>query len=135
MQVKTFKRLLNLFVALYVSLVVKTLLFPYAIAPQEFAKAISLYDEMQEAITGFELIFLFLSLILLIVSIVQLYRLKANGRLLFLISVICLNLSILVSGYYVLDTLEYLLDAMLGILMGVILCAIYYTDLSKKFKK
>src|SRR6056300_1073088 len=107
MQVKTFKKVLNLFVALYALIVLKTLFFPYAIAPQEFAKAISLYDEMQEAMTGFELTFLFLSLILQIISIVKLYRLKANGRLLFLISVICLNLSILVSGYYVFDTLEY----------------------------
>ena len=54
--------------------------------------------------------------------------------LLFLIAVIGLHLSVFMQGYYVFDTFEYLIDGISGVLSGLILCTIYFTDLSKKFK-
>lgn len=134
MKTNTFKKILHLYVLTIVLILIKAIYFPYSFAPQELAKAISIYDETQFDMSGFEALFLVLILILLFISIFKLYKWKANGRLLFLIAVIGLNLSIFMQGYYVFDSFEYLIDGISGILSGLILCAVYFTDLSKRFK-
>ena len=134
MKTNTFKKILHLYVLTIVLILIKAIYFPYSFAPQELAKAISIYDETQFDMSGFEALFLVLIFILLFISIFKLYKWKANGRLLFLIAVIGLNLAIFMQGYYVFDSFEYLLDGISGILSGLILCAVYFTDLSKKFK-
>ena len=134
MKTNTFKKILHLYVLTIALILIKAIYFPYSFAPQELAKAISLYDETHFDMTGFEALFLVLIFILLFISIFKLYKWKANGRLLFLIAVIGLNLAIFMQGYYVFDSFEYLLDGISGILSGLILCAVYFTDLSKKFK-
>ena len=134
MKANTFRKSLNLYVFIFILIILKTFIYPYSLAPEELAKAISLYDETQPFMSGFEALFVVSIIVLLIISIFKLYFWKSNGRLLFLIAVIGLNFSIFINGYYVFDTLEYLLDGLFGILSGFILCSIYYTDLKKKFK-
>lgn len=135
MKVNTFKKILHSYVIIFILMLIKTLMYPYSAAPDELAKAITLYDNTQPSMSGFEAMFLILMLVILIVSIFKLYKWKKNGRLLFLISVIGFHLSIFMFGYYVFDAIEYLLDGIFGVLSGVILCSIYYTDLKTKFKK
>lgn len=134
MKANTFRKSLNLYVFIFILIILKTFIYPYSLAPEELAKAISLYDETQPFMSGFEALFVVSIIVLLIISIFKLYFWKSNGRLLFLIAVIGLNFSIFINGYYVFDALEYLLDGLFGILSGFILCSIYYTDLKKKFK-
>lgn len=135
MKETTFKNILHSYVVTFILTLVKTIIYPYSFAPDELAKAIKLYDETQPMASVFEIMFLFLMLIVLIVSIFRLYKWKKNGRLLFLISTIGFHLSIFMFGYYVFDSIEYLLDGILGVLSGIILCAVYYTNLKTKFKK
>lgn len=135
MKVSTFKKILHSYVIIFVLMLIKTLMYPYSAAPDELAKAITLYDNTQPSMSGFEAMFLILILVILIVSIFKLYKWKKNGRLLFLISVIGFHLSIFMFGYYVFDAIEYLLDVIFSVLSGVILCSIYYTDLKTKFKR
>ena len=135
MKINTFRKILHLYVLTIALILIKAIYFPYSFAPEELAKAISIYDESQFDMSGFEALFIVLIFIILFISIFKLYKWKSIGRLLFLIAVIGFHLAIFMQGYYVFDSFEYLLDAFSGILSGLILCTVYFTDLSKKFKR
>ena len=69
MKETTFKNILHSYVVTFILTLVKTIIYPYSFAPDELAKAITLYDETQPMASVFEIMFLFL-----IVSLIRSHK-------------------------------------------------------------
>ena len=109
--------------------------YPYSLAPAEFSKAMILYEELQPLADTFVVIMILLILIGYFVSLFLLYKFNDYGRQLYLV-VNFLTLFLFFSqGYVVFDSLDYFLDAISSILIGFIIAIIYFSNLSKEFKK
>ena len=135
MKKATFKKIIWANVILAILVVTKIVFYPYSLAPAELAKAMILYEELQPLADTFVIIMIFLVLIAYIVSLFLLYRFNDYGRQLYLV-VNFLALFIFFSeGYVVFDSLDYFLDAISSILIGFIIAIIYFSNLSKEFKK
>jgi len=135
MKKATFKKIIWANVILAILVVTKIVFYPYSLAPAELAKAMILYEELQPLADTFVIIMFLLILISYLVSLFLLYKFNDYGRQLYLV-VNFLALFIFFSeGYVVFDSLDYFLDAISSILIGFIIAIIYFSNLSKEFKK
>ena len=94
-----------------------------------------LYDELQPLADTFVTIMLLLILIGYFVSLFLLYRFNDYGRQLYLVVNFVALFIYFSQGYVVFDSLEYLLDVMGSMLVGFIIAIVYFSNLSKEFKK
>jgi hypothetical protein len=135
MKKATFKKIIWANVILAILVVTKMVFYPYSLAPAEFSKAMILYEELQPLADTFVVIMILLILIGYFVSLFLLYKFNDYGRQLYLV-VNFLTLFLFFSqGYVVFDSLDYFLDAISSILIGFIIAIIYFSNLSKEFKK
>tara|TARA_B100001996_G_C18301728_1_gene454909 strand:+ start:178 stop:579 length:402 start_codon:yes stop_codon:yes gene_type:complete len=111
----------------------KMIFFPYNFAPDELAKAMILFDEMQPIPDNVTFVFLILMIFVTFFSIVKLYQLKKIGRTLYLIWIVGSYILTFSSTYYVYDIVEMVLDYTITLNSGLILGLIYFSDLKKKF--
>ena len=131
---KNFFRKIIIFQAILSALVgLKMIFFPYNFAPDELAKAMILFDEMQPIPDNVTFVFLILMIFVTFFSIVKLYQLKKIGRTLYLISIVGGYILAFSSTYYVYDIVEMVLDYTITLNSGLILGLIYFSDLKKKF--
>ena len=135
MKKKTFKKIIWANLILAVIVAPKIIFYPYSLAPAELAKAMLLYDELQPLADTFVTIMLLLILIGYFVSLFLLYRFNDYGRQLYLVVNFVALFIYFSQGYVVFDSLEYLLDVMGSMLVGFIIAIVYFSNLSKEFKK
>ena len=132
---KTFKKIIWANLILAVIVAPKIIFYPYSLAPAELGKAMLLYDELQPLADTFVTIMLLLILIGYFVSLFLLYRFNDYGRQLYLVVNFVALFIYFSQGYVVFDSLEYLLDVMGSMLVGFIIAIVYFSNLSKEFKK
>ena len=135
MKKATFRKIIWANVIIFPIFAIKFIFYPYAFAPEELAKAMTLYEELMPLTDNFVLIVVLLALIAFIVSLFLLYKFNDYGRQLFIVSNIIVLLFVFSDGYVVFDSLEYVLDVISTIFIGFIIAIIYFSNLSKEFKK
>ena len=135
MKKTTFRKIIWANLVLAVLVVPKIIFYPYSLAPDELAKAMLLYEELQPLADTFVIIMIFLVLIAYIVSLFLLYRFNDYGRQLYLVVNFIALFTFFSQGYVVFDSLEYVLDVISSIFIGFIIAIIYFSNLSKEFKK
>ena len=81
-----FRKLIILQALLSAIVGLKMIFYPYNFAPQELAKAIILFDQMQPIPDNATFVFLLVVLILTFLSVIKLYQFKRIGRILYLLS-------------------------------------------------
>ena len=135
MKKTTFRKIIWANLVLAVLVVIKIVFYPYSLAPAELAKAMILYEELQPLADTFVIIMIFLVLIAYIVSLFLLYRFNDYGRQLYLVVNFIALFTFFSQGYVVFDSLEYVLDAIGSAFIGFIIAIIYFSNLSKEFKK
>ena len=118
MKKTTFKKIIWANLILAVLILPKIIFYPYSLAPAELAKAM-----------------LLLILIGYLVSLFLLYRFNDYGRQLYLVVNFIALFTYFSQGYVVFDSLEYVLDVIGSIFIGFIIAIIYFSNLSKEFKK
>ncbi len=131
--IKILKRLILSYVALSIVSLFKVIFFTYYFAPKELTDYILMYEETVEYSALFFLI-AFVIFAVYIVSLIMVWKLKAIGRNLFLLTII---LSMLISfgyKYTFIDSIEEILYSVSLIIEGAILALIYLSPISKKFK-
>ena len=114
---------------------IKFIYYPYAFAPEELAKAMTLYEELMPLADNFVLIVVLLALIAFIISLFLLYKFNDYGRQLFIVSNIVMFLFVFSDGYVVFDSLDYFLDSISSAVIGFTIAISYFSNLSKEFKK
>ena len=135
MKKTTFRKIIWANLVLAVLVVIKIVFYPYSLAPADLAKAMILYEELQPLADTFVIIMIFLVLIAYIVSLFLLYRFNDYGRQLYLVVNFIALFTFFSQGYVVFDSLEYVLDVISSIFIGFIIAIIYFSNLSKEFKK
>ena len=135
MKKTTFRKIIWANLVLAVLVVIKIVFYPYSLAPADLAKAMILYEELQPLADTFVIIMIFLVLIAYIVSLFLLYRFNDYGRQLYLVVNFIALFTFFSQGYVVFDSLEYALDAIGSAFIGFIIAIIYFSNLSKQFKK
>ena len=135
MKKTTFRKIIWANLMLAVLILPKIIFYPYSLAPPELAKAMLLYDELQTLEDTFVIIMLLLILIGYLVSLFLLYRFNDYGRQLYLVVNFIGLFAYFSQGYVVFDSLEYILDDINSIFVGFIIAIIYFSNLSKEFKK
>ena len=118
MKKTTFRKIIWANLMLAVLILPKIIFYPYSLAPPELAKAM-----------------LLLILIGYLVSLFLLYRFNDYGRQLYLVVNFIGLFAYFSQGYVVFDSLEYILDVINSIFVGFIIAIIYFSNLSKEFKK
>ena len=93
-----------------------------------------LFDEMQPLPDTVTFMFMFIILILTILSIVKLYQFKNIGRVLFLISIAGTIIVSFSSSYYVYDVIEIIMEIIYNITTGLIIGIIYFSNLKNSFE-
>ena len=135
MKKATFRKIIWANVIIFPLFAIKFIFYPYAFAPEELAKAMTLYEELMPLADNFVLIVVLLALITFIVSLFLLYKFNAYGRQLFIVSNIILLLFVFSDGYIVFDSLDYFLDSISTAIVGFTIAISYFSNLSKEFKK
>ena len=131
----TFKKLIWANVIIFPIFAIKFIFYPYAFAPEELAKAMTLYEELMPLTDNFVLIVVLLALIAFIISLFLLYKFNDYGRQLFIVSNIIALLFVFSDGYVVFDSFDYFLDSIATALVGFTIAISYFSNLSKEFKK
>jgi len=135
MKKETFKKIIAFQFVLLPITFVKSVMYPYVFAPEEFSKAMVMYDQLQPLPSNFIFFLVIILLLGWIISLILLYRFNYYGRLIFLWITVFSFIFIFVSNYYVYDSLDAFLDS-LGILFtGFTIGISYFSSISKKFKK
>ena len=134
MKKNTFKKLIWANVIILLIFIVKFIFYPYALAPEDLGKAMTLYGELMPLTDNFVLIVVLLALIAFIVSLFLLYKFNDYGRQLFIVSNIVLLLFVFSDGYIVFDSLDYFLDSISSAVIGFTIAISYFSNLSKEFK-
>ena len=134
MNTKKLKNLILFQFFLTISLAIKALFYPYALAPEELSTAILAYDDLQPLPDTFTSIMIFVILIISIVSLIMVYKLKKIGRLLYLIAIAASFLLIFSGSYFVYDPLELFLEITITFISGAVISLAYFSSLSKSFK-
>ena len=135
MKKNTFKKLIWANVIILLILIVKLILYPYALAPEDLGKAMLLYEELLPLVDNFVWILLLLTLIAFFVSLYLLYKFNDYGRQLFIVTNIIILLFVFSDGYVVFDSFDYFLDSISTALVGFTIAISYFSSLSKEFKK
>ena len=135
MKKATFRKIIWVNVIIFPIFVIKFIYYPYALAPDELAKAMILYEELKPLADNFVLIVVLLAFIAFIVSLFLLYKFNDYGRQLFIVSNIVLLLFVFSDGYIVFDSLDYFLDSISAAVIGFTIAITYFSNLSKEFKK
>ena len=131
--IKILKRLILSLIFLSIIIIIKLLFFIYYFAPYEVANYILKYEEIVEYSALLSLI-MFVIIVAYIASLIMVWKLKALGRNLLLVTII---FSIIISfgyKYTFMDSLEEILFSVSLIIEGAILALIYLSPISKKFK-
>ena len=135
MKTETFKKIIAFQLVLLPIVFVKSVMYPYVFAPEEFSKAMVMYDQLQPLPSNFVLFLLIILLLGWIISLILLYRFNYYGRLIFLWITVFSFIFIFASNYYVYDSLDAFLES-LGILFtGLTIGISYFSSVSSKFKK
>ena len=134
MKKSLFKKIIIFYAALNLIYSFKLIFFHYIFAPSELAKAMKLFDEMQPLPDNVTFMFMFIILILTILSIVKLYQFKNIGRVLFLISIAGTIIVSFSSSYYVYDVIEIIMEIIYNITTGLIIGVIYFSNLKNSFE-
>ena len=135
MKKATFRKIIWANVIIFPIFAIKFIFYPYAFAPEELAKAMTLYEELMPLADNFVLIVVLLALIAFIVSLYLLYKFNDYGRQLFIVSNIIALLFVFSDGYVVFDSFDYFLDSIATALVGFTIAISYFSNLSKEFKK
>ena len=135
MKKATFRKIIWANVIIFPIFAIKFIFYPYAFAPEELAKAMTLYEELMPLADNFVLIAVLLALIAFIVSLFLLYKFNDYGRQLFIVSNIVMLLFVFSDGYIVFDSLDYFLDSISTAIVGFTIAISYFSNLSKEFKK
>ena len=135
MKKATFRKIIWANVIIFPLFAIKFIFYPYAFAPEELAKAMTLYEELMPLADNFVLIVVLLALIAFIISLFLLYKFNDYGRQLFIVSNIVLLLFVFSDGYIVFDSLDYFLDSISTAIVGFTIAISYFSNLSKEFKK
>ena len=83
----------------------------------------------------FLLLIYFIVVALHLISYYMLYKFKKNGKRIFVITLIVVNLFELFSGAYASSSVELVLSTMSYLIGGAILALLYFSPVSKKFNK
>ena len=86
----------------------------------------------ESAIIAFFSIF-FLILILHIISLFMLYKVKRNGKRIFVSTLVLLSIAVLFTGSYAFSPFELLFENIIYMIDGALLVFLYFTPVSKKF--
>ncbi len=129
-----FKKIIITDLVLFILIILKLIIYPYSLAPEDLKNAMRMYDEIAPMGDNFTLIMIFLILIGYFYALFQLFRFKKIGRQVYIIVIALAILSVFSSGYTVYDSLEYLLDALSSIISGFIISVSYFSKLEKEFK-
>ena len=135
MKKATFRKIIWANVIIFPIFAIKFIFYPYAFAPEELAKAMTLYEELKPLADNFVFIVVLLAFIAFIVSLFLLYKFNDYGRQLFIVSNIVLLLFVFSDGYIVFDSLDYFLDSISAAVIGFTIAISYFSNLSKEFKK
>ena len=135
MKKATFRKIIWANVIIFPLFAIKFIFYPYAFAPEELAKAMTLYEELMPLADNFVLIVVLLALIAFIISLFLLYKFNDYGRQLFIVSNIVMLLFVFSDGYVVFDSLEYFLVSISTAIIGFTIAISYFSNLSKEFKK
>ena len=135
MKKNTFKKLIWANVIILLSLMVKFIFYPYALAPEDLGKAILLYEELLPLVDNFILTLVFLTIIGFFVSLYLLYKFNDYGRQLLIVTYMILIIFVFSDGYVVFDSIDYFLDSISTALIGFTIAIAYFSNLSKEFKK
>ena len=129
-----FKKIIIIDFVLFILIILKLIIYPYSLAPEDLKNAMRMYDEIAPIADNFTLIIFFLILIGYIYALFQLFRFKKIGRQIYTIVITLTLLSVFSSGYIVYDPLEYLIDALSSIISGFIISSSYFSKLKNEFK-
>ena len=129
-----FKKIIIIDFVLFILIILKLIIYPYSLAPEDLKNAMRMYDEIAPIVDNFTLIIFFLILIGYIYALFQLFRFKKIGRQIYTIVITLTLLSVFSSGYIVYDPLEYLIDALSSIISGFIISSSYFSKLKNEFK-
>ena len=135
MKKTTFRKIIWANVIIFPIFVIKFIYYPYAFAPEELAKAMILYEELKPLADSFVMAVVLLAFIAYIVSLFLLYKFNDYGRQLFIVSNVILLLFVFSDGYVVFDSLDYFLDSISTVIVGITIAISYFSNLSKEFKK
>ena len=83
----------------------------------------------------FLLLIYFIAVALHLISYYMLYKFKKNGKRIFVITLIVVNLFELFSGAYASSSVELVLSTTSYLLGGAMLALLYFSPVSKKFSK
>ena len=108
------KKAVLLEIIIFILIAVKVVLYPYALAPADFALALTLYDETQIPGKSILILWCFIFFIWML-SLFLLYKINKYGRFLYTLSLIAIIYVDLTSGYYAGDSIEYVLESLLNI--------------------
>ena len=86
----------------------------------------------ESAMIAFFCIF-FLILILHIISLFMLYKLKRNGKRIFVSTLVLLSIAVLFTGSYAFSPFGLLFEYIIYMIDGALLVFLYFTPVSKKF--
>ena len=86
----------------------------------------------ESAMIAFFSIF-FLILILHIISLFMLYKLKKNGKRIFVSTLVLLSIAVLFTGSYAFSPFGLLFEYIIYMIDGALLVFLYFTPVSKKF--
>ena len=75
----------------------------------------------------------FLILILHIISLFMLYKLKRNGKRIFVSTLVLLSIAVLFTGSYAFSPFGLLFEYIIYMIDGALLVFLYFTPVSKKF--
>ena len=129
-----FKKILIFQIVLSFISIFKLTIYPYGFAPEELAKAMIMFDELQPLFGIVPIILLIVIFIVFIVSIIKLYQFKKIGRTLYVITLAGYCILAFVSTYYVYDVVEMLLEYILAVTTCFTIAIMYYSNLNKLFK-
>ena len=135
MKKATFRKIIWANVLIFPIFMIKFIYYPYAFAPEELAKAMTLYEQLKPLADNFVLIVVLLAFIAFIISLFLLYKFNDYGRQLFIASNIVILLFVFSDGYIVFDSLDYFLDTISTAVIGFTIAISYFSNLSKEFKK
>ena len=76
---------------------------------------------------------LFLILILHIISLFMLYKLKRNGKRIFVSTLVLLSIAVLFTGSYAFSPFGLLFEYIIYMIDGALLVFLYFTPVTKKF--
>ena len=129
-----FKKILYLDIAILFFGMIKVIFYPYSFAPNELAKAITLYEEILPIPDAFSLIILVIAFLSLFPAYYYLFKFQKRGIYFYIFSTFVFALSVLVNGYYLFDSLEYIMAFIDILISGFIISIVYFSNLTKSFR-